>query len=153
MSGAPIEEDQVRRILNRRPGPATIIAIIALIVALTGTAIAGGGFITKKKFNNRLNASILTTLRGPLTYSTVTTSIGPTGAAGTGVAAQCPPGTQPTGGGIKVSNTTDEFIIDTYVTSTGWAGRVFNGGATTHSATTTAICAVVSSTAGSRPAS
>jgi hypothetical protein len=143
----------MRRILSRRPSPAIIIAIVALVVALGGTAIAGGGFITKKKFNSRLNAAISTTLRGPLTYSTVTTSVPvtPAGGAGTNVAAPCPPGTQPTGGGIKLSDEVNEFVNDSHVTSTGWAGVVVNLGTLTHSAQVTAICAVVSATAGSRP--
>jgi hypothetical protein len=147
----------MKKVLQRRPSAAMIVAMIALIAALAGTAIAGGGFITKKKFNNRINginATIGTTLRGPLTYSSVTVNVPPTGAGGQDVAAPCPPGTQPTGGGIKVSNDTAEIVNDSHVTSTGWAGTVFNVSATvTHTATTTAICAVVASTAGSRPAS
>jgi hypothetical protein len=140
----------------RRPSAAMIVAIVALIAALAGTAVAGGGFITKKKFNNRLNAvntALATTLRGPLTYSTVTVNVPTSPPAGQDVAAACPPGTQPTGGGIKVSNDTNEIVNDSHVTTTGWAGTVFNGAATTHTATVTAICAVVSATAGSRPSS
>jgi hypothetical protein len=144
----------LRRILKRGPSPAIIIAVIALVVALAGTAIAGGGFITKKKFNNRLTTAINTTVRGPLSYSTVTSSVPvtPGGGAGTNVSAPCPAGTQPTGGGIKLSDEANEFVNDSHVTSTGWAGNVVNVGTVTHFATVTAICAVVSSTAGSRPA-
>jgi len=133
-----------------------IVAMVALVAALAGTAIAGGGFITKKKFNNRLgavNAAINTTVRGPLTYSSVTVSVPTSPASGQDVAATCPSGTQPTGGGIKVSSDTNEFVNDSHPTSLGWAGTVFNNAATTHTATVTAICATVGATAGSRPAS
>jgi hypothetical protein len=74
------------------------------------------------------------------------------GSAGTDVAAACPPGTQPTGGGIKVSNDVVEFVNDSHPTTTGWAGTVFNGGTVTHTASVTAICAVAATT-GSRPSS
>jgi hypothetical protein len=142
-----------KRMLSRRPSAAMVIAVLALIAALAGTAVAGGGFITKKKFNNRLNAAINTTVRGPVTYASVTVNVPTSGAAGQDVAAACPPGTQPTGGGIKVSNDAAEIVNDSHPTSLGWGGTVFNGAATTHTATVTAICAVVSSTAGTRPAS
>ena len=146
----------MRKILRRRPSAAMLVAIAALIAALAGTAVAGGGFITKRKFNNRINgvnAVVATKVGGPITYSSVTVNVPTSGAAGQDVAAPCPPGTQPTGGGIKVSNDVDEFVNDSHVTSTGWAGTVFNGSATTHTATTTAICVIVSATAGSRPGS
>jgi hypothetical protein len=145
----------MKRILSRRPSPAIIIAVVALVVALGGTALAGGGFITKKKFNNRvnsLNSAISTKVGGPLVYSSVTVNVPTTGTNGQDVAAPCPPGTQPTGGGIKVSNDADEIVNDSHPTSTGWGGTVFNGAATTHTATTTAICATASAT-GTRPAS
>ena len=38
-------------IRGRRPNAAMIVAIVALIAALAGTAVAGGGFLTKKSFN------------------------------------------------------------------------------------------------------
>jgi hypothetical protein len=46
----------------RRPSPAMIVAIVALIAALGGTAVAGG-FITKKKAKNIANNQI--TQRAP----------------------------------------------------------------------------------------
>jgi hypothetical protein len=145
----------MRRFLSRRPSAAMVVAIVALVAALAGTAIAGGGFITKKKFNNRLgavNTTLNTTIKGPLTFASVTATVPATGANGQDVASPCPAGLQPLGGGIKVSNDADMIVNDSHPTSLGWAGTVFNGG-TTHSATVTAICAAVSATAGSRPAS
>jgi hypothetical protein len=144
-----------KKILGRRPSGAMIVAIVALVAALAGTAVAGGGFITKKKFNNRINgvnALVATKVGGPIAYSSATTSIPvtPAGGAGTDVSAPCPIGTIPTGGGIKVSNDTVEFVNDSHVSTVGWSGTVFNTGTVTHTATVTAICAAATST-GARP--
>jgi hypothetical protein len=40
----------MRKVLRRRPSAAIIVAIVALIAALAGTAVAGGGFLPKSKF-------------------------------------------------------------------------------------------------------
>jgi hypothetical protein len=40
----------MRKLIRRRPSPAMIIAIVALVAALAGTAVAGGGFLKKAKF-------------------------------------------------------------------------------------------------------
>jgi hypothetical protein len=147
-----------RRILKRRPSGAMMVAIVALVAALAGTAVAGGGFVTKKKFNKKitaLNTSVSTKVGGPLNYVSVTANIpvnNQAGSAGTDVAAACPPGSAPTGGGIKLSNDVVEFVNDSHPTAAGWAGTVFNAGTVTHQATVTAICAIASTT-GSRPAS
>jgi len=87
------------RIFKRRPGPAMVIAVLALIVALGGTAVAGGGFLTKKKFTNQA-------VRGPVTYVSTTTSIPvtPVNGQGTTVTALCPSGFVPIGGGIRTLN-------------------------------------------------
>jgi hypothetical protein len=45
-----VEEETMKGLLKRRPSPSMIVAILALIVALCGTAIAGG-VLTKKKVN------------------------------------------------------------------------------------------------------
>ena len=146
-----------KRLLSRSPSAAMTVAIVALIAALAGTAIAGGGFVTKKKFNkkiNSLNTTVSTKVGGPLNYASATVNIGvsPANSSGTDIAAACPAGTQPTGGGIKVSNDQVEFVNDSHPTVTGWAGTVFNFGTVTHTATVTAICATAAAT-GSRPSS
>ena len=46
------EEMTMKRFIRKRPRPATIIAIVALIVAMAGTAIAAGPFLPKRKFVN-----------------------------------------------------------------------------------------------------
>jgi hypothetical protein len=147
-----------KKLFSRRPSAATVIAVIALIAALAGTAVAGGGFVSNKKFKNykrNTNASLAQTVKGPLNYVSATVSITPNtgaGSVGTDVAVACPAGTAPTGGGIKLSNDSVEFVNDSHPTIPGWAGTVFNAGTATHSATVTAICATAATT-GSRPSS
>ena len=137
----------MRKLRPSRPSPTLIVAVIALIAALGGTAVAGG-FLTKKKFQNQA-------VRGPVTYSTISAIIPPTpgGSGGTDIAAPCPPGSQVVGGGIKVGNDVVEIVNDSHPTLAGWAGTVFNGGAINHTAQVTAICAVVKTTTGTRPSS
>jgi hypothetical protein len=142
----------MKKVLGRRPSPAMIIAVIALVAALGGTAIAGGGFLTKKKFQNQA-------VRGPLTYVTTTTQDTNDGFTSTSfktATATCPPGTHVVGGGIKGEFPEDDFVFDSYPTTTGWSGRVFaNHGSTGTTSTfiTTAICATVKTISGAPPAS
>ena len=144
----------MKKILSRRPSPAVIVAIAALVVALTGTAVAGGGFLTKKKFRNQA-------VRGPVQYVTTTINVP---AVGTGrsyvaVSAACPSGTKVTGGGIKTpdpGNSGNVYVNDSYPTTGGWAGHVSNyatGGTTAATATAVAICATVKSSSGAPPSS
>jgi hypothetical protein len=133
--------------LKKLPSPALIISIIALVLALAGTSVAAGLGILNAKAKNK------TVGVGPLTYVTATAIIPPTGGAGTNVAAGCPPGIRVIGGGIRVSNTNVTFVQHSYPTVAGWAGNVFNGGALSHSATTTAICANSRVVTGAPPSS
>jgi hypothetical protein len=115
-----------------------LIAVIALVLALTGTAVAA------KKL---LNLSVLTDGAknktvgvGKLTYVNTTTNA--TQPNQRVAPATCPTGFNVIGGGIKVSNpgNTTSFVVDSYPTTTGWAGNVFFTNAN-QTATTTAICA------------
>jgi hypothetical protein len=147
----------MKRFRLRRPSAAMIVAAIALIAAIGGTAIAGSPFVTKtrfKKFKQTTNSSLAQTVKGPLNYVTVNFSNPPTGAGsgGTDVAASCPAGSAVTGGGIKVENDVVQAVNDSHPTTAGWAGTVFNGGAAPHNVQVTAICATAS-TAGTRPSS
>ncbi len=129
--------------MMRRPSPAMALAVIALIVALGGTAAAGGGFLTKKKFANQA-------VRGPIVYSSSTTAIPPTGAGqGTTVTATCPAGFVPVGGGIRTLNDVTGDVNDSHPIAGGWAGTVNNISATTpFNAIVTAICAQSKFTSG-----
>jgi hypothetical protein len=137
----------------RRPSAAMIVAVVALIAAIGGTALAGSPFVTKtkfKKFKQHTNSSLAQTVKGPLNY--VTANFTNPGGATTDVAAVCPSGTAPTGGGIKVENDNDQFVNDSHPTTAGWAGTVISTAATSHSVQVTAVCATAS-TAGTRPSS
>jgi hypothetical protein len=121
-----------------------IVAVIALIAALAGTAVAGG-VLTTKKFKKQA-------LRGPLTYASTTADV-PQDTMGQPqkLAATCPPGQHVVGGGVVFANEHGAFTNDSYPTATGWGATVFNftGPATT--ATITAICATVRNVSGTPP--
>lgn len=141
----------MKKVLRRRPSAAMIVAIVALVAALGGTAIAGNkiglGQLSSKAQKKTVGV-------GPLTYVTSTQQA--TGPEQT-VSASCPSGTQVIGGGIKLSNPNvtgnTSFVLDSHPSSSpvGWVGKVFfdNGG---QSATVTAICANSKSVSGAPPA-
>jgi hypothetical protein len=132
----------MKKLLRRRPNAAMIVAVIALVAALAGTAVAGGGFLTKKKFKNQA-------VRGPVTYATSTVAVPNTGFSSPGatVSSSCPAGTHVVGGGIKLADKDNEFVNDSYPTVAGWAGTV-NANASGLTATVTAICATVKNVSG-----
>jgi hypothetical protein len=134
----------MKKLVRRRPSPALIIAVIALIAALGGTAMASG-VLTTKKFKSQA-------VRGPLTYATTTVNV-PNTIDGTLVSVSCPAGTHVTGGGIKVSDEENMYVNDSHPTSAGWAGTVYNGNTGATPATVTAICATVKSVSGAPPSS
>src|SRR6478735_9310536 len=87
--------DAMKKLLGRRPSAAMIVAIVALVAALAGTAVAGGGFLTKKKFNKFKSNAV----QG-LTYVNNTVSVPPSGGPidYTKVSANCPAGLHAVGG-------------------------------------------------------
>ncbi len=142
----------MKQFLKRRPSAALIVAVVALVAALGGTAVAGN-FVTKtkfKKFKQSTNSTLSTTLKGPVNYVTVAAN-NPAGAT-TDIAASCPGGTTVLGGGIKVENDNTQLVNDSHPTSFGWAGTVKSTAAINHTAQITAICATGGST-GTRPSS
>jgi hypothetical protein len=146
----------MRRILSRRPSPAIILAIVALVAALAGTAVAGGGFVTKKKFNkfkSQTNTQISTlstqtsaAVKGPIRYVTQTVSVPDAPATPVQATASCPAGTKVLGGGAQTSvNSTSAFIDETGPAGqTGWEGKFDNGTGAPYTGTVTAICATSS---------
>jgi len=117
------------KIRKRLPSPAMIIAMVALIAAVGGTAVAAST-LTNKAFKKQA-------VRGPVTYVTTTTAI--PAAVSTAVSATCPGGTKVIGGGIKVTKPYSTGVESSSPTTSGWAGDVYSATAT--SATATAICA------------
>jgi hypothetical protein len=133
-----IKGGHMSKIRKRLPSPAMIIAVVALVAAVGGTAVAAST-LTNKAFKNKA-------VRGPVTFVTTTTAI--PAAVSTPVSAACPGGTTVVGGGIKVTKPYATGVESSSPTTTGWAGDVYSSIAT--SATTTAICAKAK-TAGAPP--
>jgi hypothetical protein len=151
----------MKDLIRRRPSAAMIVAIVALVAAMGGTAVAakklGLGALSSKAKDKTVGV-------GKLTYVTTTKTIpGGGNPDGTNVAvsAACPSGLKVIGGGIKVPepapppNNDNIFIHDSYPTTTGWAGRVANYASSTFpaTATTTAICAPSRVVTGAPPSS
>jgi hypothetical protein len=143
----------MKNLLRRRPSGAMVVALIALVFAIGGTAVAAGtiglGDFTKKAKDKTVGV-------GKLTYVTTSTAVGnPDPPGGTVVTATCPSGLKVIGGGIKGQDPDTDFIFDSYPTTTGWKGRVYAGGAAsdTRTFTTTAICALSRVVTGAPPGS
>jgi hypothetical protein len=137
----------MKKVLSRRPSPAVIIAVVALVAALGGTAVAGGGFLTKKKFKNQA-------LRGPVTYATSAVAVPSTNvpnSTGFTASSSCPAGTHAVGGGVKLSNEADQYVNDSYPTTTGWAATIYNGNDSTLPVTITAVCITAKNVSGAPP--
>jgi hypothetical protein len=143
----------MKKLLRRRPSAAMIVSVIALVMAMTGGAIAAKqiklGGLTDGAKNKTVGVGKLTYV----TQSHVVPNPDPTN--GTEVTATCPSGLRVIGGGIKGENPNEDFIFDSYPTSTGWKGRVYSGGGATVSRTfvVTAICAPSRVVTGAPPSS
>lgn len=135
----------MKKVIQRRPKAAMIVAVIALVAALGGTAVAGGSFLPKSKFSNfKKNTAV----KGPITYVNQTQNVNTvTSTTGVNVTATCPGGYFPVGGGAKTSTssaTSTFFVLNSFPSTNGWTALVFAGtGAppgTPESVTVTAIC-------------
>jgi hypothetical protein len=123
-----------------------IIAIVALIAALSGTAVAAG-FLPKTKFVNfKKNVAV----KGPITYVNQTQSVNTTSGSPSyvNITATCPSGFFPVGGGAKSSTSSQDsnfFAENSYPSATGWTALVSAGfgppPGTAENVTVTAICA------------
>jgi hypothetical protein len=141
-----------------RPGAAMIVAVIALVFALAGGAVAAKKLSLGALSDGAKNKTVGV---GKLTYVNTTKTIPGTAGSNINVAvsATCPSGLRVIGGGIKVPepasppNNDNIFLADSYPTTTGWAGRVDNyaGAAFPATATTTAICANSRAVTGAPP--
>jgi hypothetical protein len=143
----------MRKLIRRRPSAALIVGIIALVLAMSGGAIAAKqiklGGLTDGAKNKTVGV-------GKLTYVSTTTPIPP----GTPsevlvpVSATCPAGLKPIGGGIKRGANVIQFsVADSYPTATGWAGTVENESTNNQSATTVVACAPSRVVTGAPPSS
>ncbi|HEY1238086.1 MAG TPA: hypothetical protein VGE91_07095 [Solirubrobacterales bacterium] len=128
----------MKKLLARRPSAAMIVAVVALVVALGGTAVAAQKFGLSVLSNGAKNKTVGV---GKLTYVSGTAT-GTAGDDAVTVSATCPAGTHVIGGGVKVQDPNADFIDDSFPTPTGWAGRVSPGtGTGTHTFIATAVCA------------
>ena len=134
----------------RMPSAAMVVAIVAVVAALGGTAIAakvGLGALSTSAKDKTVGV-------GKLTYVTSTATIAANATATPNVSATCPAGTRAIGGGVKINpDNLNTRVQDSYPTATGWSGTVFNNSGASATATTVAICATSRSVTGTPPAS
>jgi hypothetical protein len=138
------------------PTAAMIIAVIALVLALGGTGFAAKKLLKLGAFSE--GAKNKTVGVGKLTYVTTNTNI-PSGPSGSNaaVSASCPSGFNVIGGGVKTPPPppppgSEITVLNSYPTTTGWAGHVDNFTPESITATTTAICAKSRAVTGAPPA-
>jgi hypothetical protein len=137
----------------RRPSPAMIIAIVALVAALSGTAYAaklGLGALSGKAKDKTIGV-------GKLTYVNTTQSVAfvPGPSADAIITAPCPSGLKPIGGSTKTSTpsaTSSFFLFQEHPTASGWTAYVYVSSATAEQITVTAICAASRKVTGAPPA-
>jgi hypothetical protein len=143
------------RIRRHLPGPAMVVAVVALVLALGGAAVAGG-VLTTKKFKKKA-------VQGPITYVTANQLVNNANIVGPGVSAvnmtaSCPNGFFPTGGGAKSAAPTGGsslFVEYSYPSiPNGWTASVFAGipgpgpAGTPESISVTAVCVKSKSSSG-----
>ena len=120
----------MKRFIRRRPSPAMIVAVIALVAALGGTAVAAGtiklGALTNGAKNKTVGVGKLTYVSTQQTYNT-----SPNPDDGYKLTANCPSGLHPLGGGTKLVSpnydNSNYFLITDYLSSTGFTAQFFAG--------------------------
>jgi hypothetical protein len=145
----------MRRIMRSRPSPAIIVAVVALVAALAGTAVAGPGAesskITGAKVVKKATkvANKVVDQRLPITspeLGTVTTRSVSAPVADTAyeeLTANCQSGEKVLSGGVKWDNSAKtEFlpILESYKEGEGWYARVNNGSGFSRTVTVEAYC-------------
>jgi hypothetical protein len=136
------------KVLRKRPRPGTIIAVLALVLAMTGSALAAGiglGALSDGAKNKTVGV-------GKLTYVNTTTNI--PFATTTQVTANCPGGLSVIGGGVKWGTPVapNTVVTESGPSTTGWSARVYSEKPGGNTATTTAICAKSRVVTGAPPA-
>lgn len=140
----------MKKLIPGRPSPAMVIAVIALVFALTGGAIAAAGIglgdLTKKAKKKTVGVGKLTYVSSPVSISQTT------GDELRTVTADCPSGLRAIGGGIKLEpDDADVWVDDSYLTTTGYKGSVFNGNNDPATATVVVACAASQAVTGAPP--
>jgi outer membrane usher protein FimD/PapC len=141
---------------RRRPSAAMIVAVIALVVALGGTAVAakklGLGSLSNGAKNKTIGVGKLTYVSTQQTYQSNTQPND-----GYVLTATCPSGTHPLGGGVKLVSPsyTDSnyFLAQEYLSTNGYTAKFFAGTNTTpNTVQVTVSCAVSRAVSGAPPA-
>ena len=134
----------------RMPSPGMVIAVIALVFALGGTAIAAKQLTLSALTDGAKNKTVGV---GKLTYADTTTTLSaPNPAEAHKVSATCPRGLRAIGGGVRAQDPANTGILDDYPTTTGWSARVTVLG-TNRAVTVIAICAKSRVVTGAPPTS
>lgn len=132
--------------LRNLPNPAMIIAVIALVVALGGTAVAakklGLGALSGKAKDKTIGVGKLTYVNAQQTYN-----VSPNPSDGYVLTATCPAGTRVLGGGTRlvspVYSDSSYFLINDYPSATGFTSRFFAGStAQADVVQVTAVCGI-----------
>jgi hypothetical protein len=142
----------MRRITRSRPSPAIIVAVVALVAALAGTAVAGPGASTsavdksdvRKIATRKANKAVdqvlpLTSANlGVVNTRTVTQTVGPNQAAS--ATANCLTGERVLSGGFIYNINEGVFVEQDRKQGEGWFVQVFNFSGATRSFTVEANC-------------
>jgi hypothetical protein len=138
----------------RRPGPAGVVAVLALILALAGTAVAAGkigvGALSNGAKNKTVGVGKLTYVSATGTFNTPSLQIN-----NDTLSAQCPSGLRVIGGSAKSSTPSGQSnfaLLQDYPTSTGWTATFVVDGPPSEEITVTAICATSRVVTGAPPA-
>lgn len=133
----------MRRMLkSARPSPAMVVGIVALVLAVSGSAIGATKLIGLGAFKDGLKDKTVGV--GKLHYVTKTEAVASTPTDGKTINAACPSGFKPIGGAVKTdkpANTSNYSVFQQYPTTTGWTAVIRQPNATSEQISVIAICA------------
>jgi hypothetical protein len=153
------------RFLSARPSPAIVVAVMALVVALAGTAVAGPGAqssaITKKKVKKvakkQINkdkpytsedlapSAVIADKLAQINTRTTTQTVPNTGFAGTTIVANCQGTEKLISGGVRAPGG-DILMGDNHQQGQGWNSEVHNFGGAPVQVQVEAYCLSATST-------
>jgi hypothetical protein len=155
----------MKNVFRRRPSAPMVVAMTALVLAVSGSAVAASSLVKGDRLiekhslsGNRLrnhtitatqvNTNKLSTPISKVTYAANTVTVPRTAASGQLTTVSCPTGTFVIGGGASVSNERAGLVNDSYPQGkTLWAADIINNSLNPMTATVTAICAPAGATA------
>jgi hypothetical protein len=130
-----------------------IVALLALILALTGGAYAGAklglGALSKGAKNKTVGVGKLTYVSTTQAFNTPNIQIN-----SDTLSAQCPSGLKAIGGSAKTSTSSGAsnfVLLQDYPTSTGWTATFRVDGPPSEQVTVTAICGISRAVTGAPP--